>query len=217
MMYPFLASRRAALAEALRLAVVVLVVCASPLPGFTQSPPKAPVSESVSTPTGAPPGAPGYVIGVDDVLSIVFYYEKDLSADVVVRPDGKISLPLMNEIHATGLTPEELRASITKAADQFVQDPRVSIVVKAVNSRKVFITGQVEKPGPYPLGGPTSVLQLIAMAGGLRDWADSEKITIVRIENGQPATYAFNYKDLEKRKNVRQNIELKPGDTVIVP
>jgi polysaccharide export outer membrane protein len=175
-------------------------------PVFAQSAAQAP----------APP-PPGYVIGPDDVLSIVFWYEKNMSADAVVRPDGKISLPLLNEIQASGLTPEELRKSITAIADDFVEDPRVVVVVKAINSRKVFITGQVLKPGPYPLGGPTTVLQLIAMAGGLRDWANSEDITIVRIEGGRPSTFSFNYKDVEKRKNVHRNIELRPGDTVIVP
>jgi polysaccharide export outer membrane protein len=175
-------------------------------PVFAQSAVKAP----------APPPA-GYVIGPDDVLSIVFWYEKDMSADAVVRPDGKISLPLLNEIQASGLTPEELRKSITAAANDYVADPRVVVVVKAINSRKVFITGQVHKPGPYPLGGPTTVLQLIAMAGGLQDWADSKKITIIRNENGRPSTYLFNYNDVERRKNVAQNIELKPGDTVMVP
>jgi len=102
-------------------------------------------------------------------LSIVYWREKDLSADVVVRPDGLISLPLLNDVNASGLTPEQLRVAISQGASKFVEEPTVSVVVKAINSRKVFITGQVAKPGPVPLGGPMTVLQLIAMAGGVAE------------------------------------------------
>ena len=160
---------------------------------------------------------PGYVIGPDDQLAVVYWREKDMSADVVVRPDGLISLPLLNEVQASGLTPEQLRAEITKGAAKFVEDPTVSVVVKAINSRKVFITGQVGKAGTYPLGGPTTVLQLIATAGGIGEYADKGKITIVRKDNGKDVSFRFNYEDVTKGKNLAQNIELKPGDTVIVP
>ena len=167
-------------------------------------------------PAGVTPPA-GYTIGPDDQLSIIYWREKDMSADVVVRPDGLISLPLLNDVQASGLTPEQLRAAITKDAAKFVEDPTVSVVVKAINSRKVFITGQVGKPGAYPLAGPTSVLQLISYAGGIAEYADKSKISIVRTENGKPTSFRFNYKDVTQGKNLSQNIELKPGDTVIVP
>jgi len=147
----------------------------------------------------------------------VFWREKDLSTEAQVRPDGKISLPLLNDIEATGLTPDQLRAKIATAASKYVEDPTVTVVVKQINSRKVFITGQVPKPGPYPLGGPTSVLQLIATAGGVNEYADSEHILILRNQDGKQTSIPFNYKDMEKRKNLQQNIELRPGDTVIVP
>ena len=177
--------------------------------------------------TAKPAGAPalpagvtapaGYVIGPDDQLGIVYWREKDMSADVVVRPDGMISLPLLNEVKASGLTPEELRAAITQSASKFVEEPTVSVVVKAINSRKVFITGQVAKPGFYPLAAPTTVLQLIATAGGVAEYADKGKITIVRREGGKDTVFRFNYEDVLKGKNLQQNIELKPGDTVAVP
>jgi polysaccharide export outer membrane protein len=157
------------------------------------------------------------VIGPDDQLSIIYWREKDLSADVVVRPDGLISLPLLNDVQASGLTPEELRVAITKGATKFVEEPTVSVVVKTINSRKVFITGQVGKPGPYPLSGPTSVLQLIATAGGVNEYADKKKVVIVRRDGGKEVTFRFNYEDVMKGKNLAQNIELKPGDSVIVP
>jgi polysaccharide export outer membrane protein len=157
------------------------------------------------------------VIGPEDTLAVVYWREKDMSADVVVRPDGMISLPLLNDINAAGLTPDQLRLAITEGATKFVEEPTVSIVVKAINSRKVFITGQVAKPGPYPLGGPTTVLQLIATAGGVAEYADKSKIMIVRAEGGKQTTLKFNYQDVMKGKNLSQNIELKPGDAIIVP
>ncbi len=158
-----------------------------------------------------------YVIGPDDVLSVLFWREKDMSAEVIVRPDGKITLPLLNDIAAAGLTPDQLREKIEGQANRFVEDANATVVVKQINSRKVFITGNVEKPGPYPLTAPTTVVQLLATAGGLREFADGKKILVMRTEGGKPVVYRFNYEEVVKQKNVRQNIELKPGDTVIVP
>ena len=169
-----------------------------------------PVAPSVVTP-------PDYVIGPDDVLVIVVWREKDMSAEVVVRPDGKISLPLVNDVQAAGLTPDQLRQQLTVAANKFVEDPTITVVIKAINSRKVFITGMVAKPGPYPLMGPTTILQLLAVAGGVLEFADSEEISLVRTENGTPVSYKVNYKELARGKNLKQNIELKPGDTIVVP
>jgi polysaccharide export outer membrane protein len=166
---------------------------------------------------GGIPTPPDFVIGSDDVLSIVFWRDKEMSTDVQVRPDGKISLPLLNDVQAAGLTPEGLRASIIEKAGTLLEDPSVSVVVKAINSRRVYITGQVGKAGMYPLLEKTTVLQLIAMAGGVGDYADAKKIQIVRTENGKPTSHKFNYQDFIKGKNVSQNIELKSGDTVIVP
>jgi polysaccharide biosynthesis/export protein len=185
------------------------------------APPAA--ANAAARPAGAPPvpagvtPPTGYTIGPDDQLSIVYWREKDLSADVVVRPDGLISLPLLNDVQASGLTPEQLRVAITAGAAKFVEEPTVAVVVKAINSRKVFITGQVGKAGYYPLAGPTTVLHLIATAGGVAEYADKGKISIVRKENGKDVSYRFNYEDVMKGKNLSQNIELKPGDTVIVP
>jgi polysaccharide export outer membrane protein len=163
------------------------------------------------------PSPPGYVIGPDDVLNIVFWREAELSAEVAVRPDGMISLPLLNDVLAGGLTPDQLRDVLTKAARKFVEEPTVTVVVKQVNSRKVYITGQVSKPGPYPLVTPMTVMQLIAMAGGILEYANAEDIVVMRTDNGVPSAYRFNYKDVIRRKNLRQNIELRPGDTVVVP
>ncbi|HKB10343.1 MAG TPA: polysaccharide biosynthesis/export family protein [Vicinamibacterales bacterium] len=160
----------------------------------------------------------GYVIGVDDVLSILFWRDKDLSApEITVRPDGKVTLPLLNDVQAAGLTPEQLRDTVLAAARKYIEDPQPTVIVKEIKSRKVFITGQVEKPGPYPLNGSVTVLQLIATAGGLRDFADGKSISVMRVRDGRQLVFEFNYQDLLKKKNLFQNIELEPGDTVVVP
>jgi polysaccharide export outer membrane protein len=174
------------------------------------------VKPDAAAPAGVTPPA-GYVIGPEDVLAIVFWREKDMSSEVAVRPDGMISLPLINEVKAAGLTPEQLREELTKAAGRYIEVPSVSVVVKAINSRKVFITGQVPKQGAHPLTAPTTVLQMLAMAGGIHEFADAKNIRILRVVNGKQVTYKFNYKDVSKGKNLQQNILLLPGDTIIVP
>jgi polysaccharide export outer membrane protein len=135
----------------------------------------------------------------------------------VVRPDGKISLPLLNEVDAAGLTPADLRNKLEELSQKFLAEPSVSVIVKAINSRKVYITGMISKPGPYPITGPLTVLQLIATAGGVLEYADSDSIIVLRDDGGKATTYRFNYKEVAKQKNLTQNIELKPGDTVVVP
>ena len=190
-------------------------------PPLGQKPAPAKPGQKPATPPVVPataaPAPPGYVIGPDDVLGVVFRYDRDMTSDVTVRPDGMISLPMLNDIQAAGLTPDELRDRITERAKQFIADPAVTVIVRTINSRKVFITGEVTRPGPYPLTAPTTVIQLIALAGGLTEFANKGKITVMRMENGRPMSYPFNYKDVMNRKNLKQNIELRPGDTVIVP
>jgi polysaccharide export outer membrane protein len=182
-----------------------------------------PAGPGASPAQASAPGVPGvtpppdYVIGADDQLTIIFWREKEMSADVTVRPDGKISLPLLNDIQASGLAPEQLRLSISEAASKFIEDPTVTVVVRTINSRRVFVTGQVGKPGPYPLTAPTTVLQLLALAGGVAEYAKSENIQVMRTEDGKTTNHRFNYKDVIKGKKLEQNLLLKPGDTVIVP
>ena len=161
--------------------------------------------------------AANYVIGPDDILSVVFWRDKDMSVDVVVRPDGKISLPLVNDVQAGGLTPSQLRDNVNTLARKYLEEPSVTVVVKQINSRKLFITGQVEKPGPYPMSGPTTVLQLISMAGGLKEFTDGKKILIMRTKDGKQTGRVFNYREVTSGKHLEQNIELQPGDTVVVP
>ena len=183
----------------------------------TNGVPAVPPVPAAPTVPGAIVPPPGYVIGPDDVLSIVFWREKDLSAEVIVRPDGKISLPLLDEIEVVGLTPAELREKVMVEANKLVEDANATVVVKQINSRRVFITGSVNKPGVYQLTGPMTVVQLIAVAGGLLEFADGDKIKVMRTEKAAPVAFPFNYKRFSEGKNLDQNIQLKPGDTVIVP
>lgn len=178
--------------------------------------PAAQPAQAPTPPPGVTPPA-GYVIGPEDVLAVLFWREKDLSVEVSVRPDGMITLPLVNDVKAAGLTPDQLRAALTEAAGRFVEDPNVTVVVKQINSRKVFVTGQVAKPGTYPLMGPTTVLQMLATAGGLMDFAKGDRIVIMRNQGGKTETLKFNYKDVLKGKKLEQNVELRPGDTILVP
>jgi polysaccharide export outer membrane protein len=193
-----------------------LPVAASQAPAAAGNPAARPAVAPPTIAGGVTPPA-GYVIGVEDALDIVYWQDKEMSATVTVRPDGNISLPLLNDIQAVGLTPEQLRVAITEGATKFVADPTVSVVVKAINSRKVYIMGQVAKPGPYLLMDSTTVLQMLATAGGLNEYAKSEKITIVRKVNGKETPHTFNYKNVSQGKSLEQNIELKPGDTIVVP
>src|SRR5262245_28213474 len=178
--------------------------------------PSTPPPAAAAAPAGVTPPA-DYVIGPDDQLTIMFWRETDMSAEVSVLRDGKITLPLLNEVLAAGLTPEQLRIKVTDEAKRYVEEPNATVVVRQINSRKVFINGQVGRGGPYPLSSTMTVLQLISMAGGLNEYAKASKISIMRTENGKQLRFPFNYKDVIEGKNLKQNIDLKPGDTVIVP
>ena len=207
-------------AFALTGAAVPCAAQAQPAHPTPAAPGQVPARTATPPPVAAAPGVnlpPEYTIGADDMLSIVFWRDKELTADVMVRPDGKISLPLMNDVQASGFTPAQLKDRIVEESKKYVEDPNVTVVVKQINSRKVFITGEVRKSGPYPLTAPTTVLQMLSIAGGLGDFAKSEEIMVVRTENGKPLSYKFNYKEVIKGKKLAQNIELKPGDTIVVP
>ena len=197
------------------ISVLMLAALPSLVAGQTQKPAASsnakPVAaaSSVALPTD-------YVIGVEDVLSVVFWRDKDLSADVVVRPDGKISLPMLNDVMAAGMTPEALADVVSKAATKFVRDPGATVIVKEIRSRKVYIIGEVFKPGTIQLANEMNVLQAIGEAGGFVEGADKGDVIIVRNESGKERRFKFNYNDVVKGKNPAQNIRLVPGDTIIV-
>jgi len=159
-----------------------------------------------------------FVIGLEDVLTINVWKEPELSVkEATVRPDGKISLPLIGDIQAYGLTTKQLQDSITRELKDYVEAPTVSVIVARIASLTVSIQGQVAKPGVYYLGSPMTVLELLARAGGLNEWANEKNIAIIRKEEQQTNYFKFNYKDVSKGKNLQQNITLQNGDIVIVP
>ena len=191
------------------LLAVCLMLFLSPTLGAQQGQPGDP---------SAPALPEDYVIGLEDILSVNVWKEPELLVkEVVVRPDGKISVPLVGDIQASGLTPMQLQERVSGRMKEYVAAPSVTIVVLRIGSRSVSIVGQVAKPGIYYLGAPMTVLELLARAGGIGPDAEEKKIAIVRTEGGKTVSYRFNYKDVSKGKHLEQNIELKNGDTVIVP
>jgi polysaccharide export outer membrane protein len=159
-----------------------------------------------------------YIIGDDDVLSINVWNEKDLTGSVPVRSDGKISLPLVGEVQASGRTPVQLGEDLTVALRGFITDPQVTVIVQTINSRKFNILGQVTKPGSYVLTADTTMVDAIALAGGFRDFAKKKGVYILRMNpNGGEARIRFNYQSFIKGKNTSQNIKIKPNDTIVVP
>jgi polysaccharide export outer membrane protein len=156
-----------------------------------------------------------YVIGPEDILYIHVWKEENLSRTVPVRIDGKISLPLIDETQAAGMTPLQLKEILIKRFRDFVDIPNVSVIVMEANSFKVFISGQVRTPGVIRLRSETSILQLIPMAGGFTDWANEKKILAIRKEGGQEKRITINYRRIVDGKD--PNFILKAGDTIIVP
>ena len=158
-----------------------------------------------------------YVIGPEDVLYIHVWREDALSRTVPVRTDGNISLPLIHEIKAAGLTPLQLEEAIAEKLKGFYENPNVSVTVMETNSFKVYISGEVRTPGVYRLRSETSILQIIPMAGGFTDWAKQRKILVIRKENGKEKRFTVDYKKVMKGDDPSSNVILKPGDTIIVP
>jgi len=160
---------------------------------------------------------PNYVIGAQDVLDINVWKEPELTRAVPVRPDGKISLPLLNDVQAAGLTPTRLAAQITESLKKFLANPQVTVIVTSINSQRVYILGEVARPGAYPMLPGMTVLQGLSSAGGFTLYANSKKIYVLRTENGKQEKHPFNYKEVLAGRNEDQNIILKAGDTIVVP
>jgi polysaccharide export outer membrane protein len=159
-----------------------------------------------------------YVIGADDVLAINVWKEPELSRSAPVRPDGKVTLPLVGDIEASGNTPKQLQASIEKVLEKYISRPVVTVIVQEIKSHKFSIVGEVQKPGTYPLTGPLTVLEGIAQAGGFREWAKIKDIIILRTgSTGTREKLHFNYKSVIKGDSSRQNVQLQTGDTIVVP
>src|SRR5271168_1731389 len=168
-------------------------------------------NQKTSTPLPPPPPVP-YVIGIDDILHIAVWQEPDLTATLPVRSDGMISLPLLNDVLAAGLTPMQLAALLTQKLKKYVATPRVTVVVTQANSHRVYVVGEVLHTGPVSLLPNMTVLQALATAG-FTEFANTKRIYVLRTDNGQELKIPFNYKQVIKGEAAAQNIVLKPGDT----
>ncbi len=165
----------------------------------------------------AAPSLEDYQIEPEDVLEIYVWKEEQLQREVVVRPDGGVSFPLVGSITAAGKTTSALEADITKELSEYIPDAVVSVSIKELKGLRIYVNGKVKKPGEYTLGRYVDVLQALTLAGGVTPFADANDIRILRRENGKEVVYRFNYSQVEKGKNLSQNIVLKPSDVVIVP
>jgi polysaccharide export outer membrane protein len=202
--------------------IALAVVLAAPL--FAQKdPPKQDNSGSAQSgnPAKTPPvpstADSTYIIGPSDKLDISVWNQPQLTRMVPVRPDGMISLPLINDVQASGRTPEQLRSILTEKWAKFVNDPQVTVIVALMDSQRVYVLGQVGRVGAFPMLPGMNVLQAISTAGGLTLFAKESSIYVLRTENGKQLRFPFDYKAVMSGKKPEQNIVLKPGDTVVVP
>ena len=203
--------------------MLLLTLLAIPLAGQQTTSKKAqpnkpviPANADASKPVAATTD-PEYVIGAEDVLNVSVWKEPEVTRTVPVRPDGKISLPLINDIQAAGLTPAQLTGLITEKLNKYFTDPQVTVIVTAINSRRIYILGEVNRSGAYQLLPNMTVLQALSGAGGFSQFANLKGIYVLREENGKQIKFPFNYKEVIKGNRPEQNILLKPGDTIVVP
>jgi polysaccharide export outer membrane protein len=177
----------------------------------------AKVTDSKETAATQATDDPNYVIGAQDVLDISVWKEPEITRTVPVRPDGKISLPLLNDVQAAGLTPVQLAAQITESLKKYVTKPQVTVIVSQINSQRIYILGEVTRPGAYPLLPGMNVLQALSSAGGFTQFAKVSKIYVSRQHGGKQEKYPFDYKNVAGGKHPEENIVLKTGDTIVVP
>jgi polysaccharide biosynthesis/export protein len=174
-------------------------------------------SNAVSTAEKRATDDPNYVIGPEDELIISVWKEPDISRNVPVRPDGKISLALLNDVQAAGLTPMQLGSSITEKLEKFISDPQVTVIVAGINSKRIFVVGEVGHTGAYTLLPNMTVMDALSSAGGFTPFAKRTKIYVLRKEDDKVITIRFNYKEVIKGQRPEQDIALKPGDRIVVP
>jgi polysaccharide biosynthesis/export protein len=171
----------------------------------------------VAVPSAAPVADANFVIGNEDILAISVWKDQELSRVIPVRTDGRISLPLIGELQASGKTPKQLQAEITTGLQSFISKPEVTVIVQEIKSQRFNILGHVLKPGSYLLNPPTTLVDAIALAGGLAPFANTKHIYVLRDDGGKEVRLPFNYKKVIKGSHSEQNIQLQPRDTVVVP
>jgi polysaccharide biosynthesis/export protein len=202
--------------------ILSLIAVVIPASAAQEANNKQPAAKSVVTDTGGAAQKTAaqdsnYIIGPQDVLDISVWKEPDVSRVVPVRPDGRISLPLLNDVPAAGLTPAQLAAQITTSLKKYVTDPQVTVIVSTINSQRVYILGEVTRPGAFPMLPGMNVLQGLSSAGGFTPFAKTKSIYVLRMEDGKQQKYPVNYRDVVTGKHPEQDILLKPGDTIVVP
>lgn len=163
------------------------------------------------------PPAEAYLIQPGDILRITVWKEEDLQREIIVRPDGQISFPLVGELNAAGSEVSGLRTQIENRLEKYIPDPVVSVDVRELRGNMVYVIGKVNRPGHFPVTRNVDVMQALAMAGGMGTYAAANDIRILRRENGEQRAIPFEYGDIEKGENLEQNIVLQPGDVVVVP
>jgi polysaccharide export outer membrane protein len=209
------------------LAVLAMVTALAGTAGAQTAAAKKPDKKPAETPAATSPAPvpaakpatddPDFLIGPEDGLRIDVWKEPELTLSVQVRPDGKISLPLLNDVQAAGLTSQGLAASITEKLKKYISEPQVTVIVQTILSRRFYIMGEVAKQGAFPMLHGLTVLQALAGAGSFSQFANTKKIYILRNHDGKREKIPFNYKEVIKGGHPEQDIELQPGDTIVVP
>jgi polysaccharide biosynthesis/export protein len=210
--------------------VIFLITCAgslmaqtqdanlkSPDPATSDTAKPADISKPADTAKPAEVVPAGYIVGDSDVIRVNVWKEPEVSQTVVVRTDGNISLPLINEVKVSGMSPLQIQDLVAEKLKGFLNNPQVTVTVIEIRSKRAFITGEVSRPGTYSLNAQTTVLQLIAQAGGFTPFAKTDSIVVLRTEDGRQSRLKFKYKEVIQGKKTEQNIALHPGDTVVVP
>jgi polysaccharide biosynthesis/export protein len=206
---------KAAVAALMLIGSIALAQAAPAQPAAVAASDKA-ASDKATLAVSASQAGPEYVIGPEDALHIAVWREADLTASLPVRPDGKISLPLLDDVQAAGLTPKQLANSITEKLKKFLADPRVTVVVTQINSKRIYLVGEVLHVGATPMLPNMTVLQALSSAG-LNQFANTKRIYVLRTENGKQQKLPVNYRKLVKGEQIEQNYLLQPGDTIVVP
>ena len=198
---------------------IALLIVAYSAPTRAQDSAKQPSQAQGATGAMPKPATddPNFVIGAQDVVDINVWKEPELTRSVPVRPDGKISMPLLNDVQAAGLTPMQLTAEIATSLKKFISDPQVTVVVTAINSQRIYILGEVNRAGAFPLLPGMTMLEALSSAGGFTMFANTKKIYLLRKVDGKQEKYPFNYKDVIHGKATEDNILMKAGDTIVVP
>ncbi len=206
---------KAAVAALILISSIALAQDAPAQPAASPASDKA-VSDKTTNEASNNQAGPEYVIGPQDVLHIAVWKEADLTATLPVRPDGKISLPLLNDVQASGLTPKQLADSVTEKLKKYIADPRVTVVVTEINSKRIYLVGEVLHSGAAPMLPNMTVLQALSSAG-ISQFANTKRIYVLRTENGKQQKLPVNYRKLVKGEQIEQNYLLQPGDTIVVP